>query len=167
MNKTTKFIAVNAILAAMYAALTVATSAISYNNIQFRVSEILIFLAFFDIRFIPGLILGCVIANFFSPLGIIDVAFGTAATVIAVFGIWAVGRATKKADWALFIVPFIGSVANGLIVALELKIVENLPFWLSVIEVAAGEFAVLMVGAFIFLGIRKVKPIKKILSWEW
>ena len=168
MKKSTiKLIAVNAILAAMYAALTAAIAPLSYGNLQFRFSEILIFLAFYDIRFIPGLVLGCAIANLFSPLGLIDVAFGTTATAIAVFGIWAVGKLTKREDPALFAVPFIGAIPNGLLVALSLNLVEGLPYWLSAAEVAVGELAVLLAGAFVFLGIGKIKAVRKILCWEW
>lgn len=168
MKKSTiKLIAGNAILAALYAALTVAISPISYGNIQFRLSEILIFLAFYDVRFIPGLILGCSIANLFSPLGLIDVLFGTLATTLAVLGIFATGKLTKRSDAALFSVPVVGAIPNGLLVALSLHLAEGLPYWLSAIEVAAGEFAVLVAGALVFLAIGKIKAVRKILCWEW
>ena len=166
---TVRFIAVNAIIAAMYAALTAAIAPLSYGNIQFRFSEILIFLVFYDIRFMPGLILGCFIANFFStlPMPFLDVIFGTLATTIALVGIRLVCRFVKNRNVARFTVPVIGAVSNGFLVALTLHIALQLPYWLSVIEVAAGEFAVLLVGAFLFIGIEKIPAVRRHLTWNW
>ena len=83
-----KYFAEIAIIAAIYIVLTVGLSFISYSNIQFRISEALLVLVLFRKSAIPGLILGCFIANLFSPLGIPDLIFGTLGTVIAVWGIY-------------------------------------------------------------------------------
>ncbi len=166
MKMSVKVIAVNAILAAVYAARTVAVAPLSYGNLQFRFSEILLFLAFYDIRFFPGLILGCLIANLFSPMVAFDVPFGTLATVIACFGCLLARKLILKENAGLFAVPFVGAAANGLLVGLALYLAYELPYWITVLEVAGGEFAVLLVGAFVFLGISKIKAIQKILSWQ-
>lgn len=167
MKKSIRFIAVNAIIAAVYAALTVAVAPLSYGDIQFRFSEILVFLAFYDARFIPGLVLGCFIANLFSPMLVYDITFGTGATVIALLGIWFVGRTVKNRNVSRFIVPFIGAIANGLLVGLALYLAYQLPYWLTAAQVAIGEFAVLLLGAFIFMGIEKVPVIRRLLYWSW
>ena len=159
------FIALNAILAALYAALTLLISPIAYGEIQFRLTEILIFLAFFDVRFLPGLILGCFIANLFSPMLVWDVSFGTAATAVAVTLIWLIGKLTKEKDWGLFLVPVAGAAANGLLVGLALHFAFDLPFWEAALYVALGEGAVLIAGAFVFMAIRKVPAINKFLNW--
>ena len=166
-NKQTIYlIAVNAIVAALYAALTLVISPIAYGEIQFRMTEILIFLAFYDKRFLPGLILGCFIANLFSPMIAYDLLFGTLATAAAVIGIRLVGAATKRKIYGLFIVPFIGAAANGLLVGLALHLAFELPYWATVLSVAIGEFAVLVVGSIVFLFIPKIPAVKKFLCWE-
>ena len=54
MNNGVKEVAINAMIACVYAALTIACSSIAYGGIQFRISEILIFLAFYNKKYIPG-----------------------------------------------------------------------------------------------------------------
>lgn len=84
-NLTVKKIVMTGLIAAIYAVATIALPFASYNAIQFRFSEVLTLMAFVDSSYIPGLVLGCAIANMFSPLGIIDVLVGTSATFISVF----------------------------------------------------------------------------------
>ena len=64
-----------AIVAAIYVVLTITPplNAISYGAYQFRISEMMNFLALYNPKYIIGVTLGCMIANFFS-FGIIDVA---------------------------------------------------------------------------------------------
>ncbi|WP_162266668.1 QueT transporter family protein, partial [Clostridium botulinum] len=54
-NKTTKRLVRTALIAAIYAALTLALAPISYGNIQFRISEMMVLLAFVDPFYIGGL----------------------------------------------------------------------------------------------------------------
>ena len=70
-------------VAALYAVLTLLLPVASYGPIQFRFSEILVLLVFYNKRFIPGLVLGCAIANLFSPMMLFDVVFGTLSSYIA------------------------------------------------------------------------------------
>ena len=79
-NNTTKRLVRTAIIAALYAVITLVLAPISYGNIQFRVSEIMVLLAFFDPFYIGGLTLGCFIANMLGPNGLPDMIFGTFAT---------------------------------------------------------------------------------------
>ena len=79
----TKVIAQAAIIAALYAALTVLIMPASYGVMQLRVSEALTVFPIFTPAAIPGLFVGCLIANIVSPVGLIDVVIGSAATLIA------------------------------------------------------------------------------------
>lgn len=79
----TNYLVKSAVVAALYAVLTLLLPVASYGPIQFRFSEILVLLVFYNKRFIPGLILGCAIANLFSPMMLFDVAFGTLSSYIA------------------------------------------------------------------------------------
>lgn len=79
----TNYLVKSAVVAALYAVLTLLMPVASYGPIQFRFSEILVLLVFYNKRFIPGLILGCAIANLFSPMMLFDVVFGTLSSYIA------------------------------------------------------------------------------------
>ena len=77
-----RFIATSAIVAALYVALTWLLAPISYGSIQFRISEILILLVFFNPKYALPIVLGTFISNTTSSLGWYDMVFGTAATLL-------------------------------------------------------------------------------------
>ena len=79
-NPRTRILAVSAMLAAAYAALTIALAPISYGAVQFRVSEALTILPFFLPCSIWGLTVGCILANLFTG-NLFDIVFGSLATL--------------------------------------------------------------------------------------
>ena len=79
----TNFLVRSAIVAALYVVLTLLVPMPQYGPIQFRFSEILVLLVFYNKKYIPGLVLGCAIANLFSPMAWFDVIFGTLSSYIA------------------------------------------------------------------------------------
>ena len=83
----TKFLVSTALIAAVYVVMTLAIAPLSFSMIQVRVSEVLMLMAFIDKKYAPGLVLGCFIANCFSPFGLMDIAFGTTCTAAALWGI--------------------------------------------------------------------------------
>lgn len=78
-----KILVVQALIAAIYVVLTVSNVGFSYGAIQFRVSESLAQLVVFSGLYWFPITLGVAIANLFSPLGLVDVFFGTLATGLA------------------------------------------------------------------------------------
>ncbi|WP_411682750.1 QueT transporter family protein [Clostridium thailandense] len=136
MNRlfTTKNLAKTAMISAVYGVVTWALSFVSYGPIQFRVTEVMVLLAFIDYAYIPGLVLGCVIANLFSPFGIVDIVFGSLATFIAVVLI----SKTKN----LLLATIWPTITNGIIVGLELYYMVHTPLLINFGEVALGEFVV-------------------------
>lgn len=80
---TTRYITRSALIAAIYVVLTIMLPALSYGPVQFRLSEILTLLPIFMIEAIPGLAIGCFVANMLSAYGVYDMIFGTMATLIA------------------------------------------------------------------------------------
>lgn len=131
-----KDFAASSMVAAIYVVLTVGLAPISYGAFQFRISEVLNLLVFFNPLYAPGLIIGCLISNLFSPLGIIDVVFGTLATV---FSVVCISR-TKN----LFIASLWPTVSCILIGA-EIAYLEGLtfiPFVTVTLSVMFGEFVV-------------------------
>ena len=148
---STNILVKTGLIAGIYAAITIALAPISYGEIQFRFSEILVLLAFIDPLYIPGLVIGCVIANLNSPLGPIDVLAGSFATFLAVCAIYHTRKTLGNNLRALIIASLWPVLFNGLIVGWMLNYVLNLPFLLSAAYVALGEFMVVsVVGVFVF-----------------
>ena len=89
----TQFITKAAIIAALYVVLTLISAAfgLSSGAIQIRISEALCALAFFTPAAIPGLTLGCLIANLITTAHILDLVFGTLATFIGVLVGYVIG----------------------------------------------------------------------------
>ena len=72
---------VPALVGALYAGMTLILMPISYGPMQFRVSEVLCVLPYFLPETAWGLWIGCVIANIYSAYGILDIVFGSLATL--------------------------------------------------------------------------------------
>ncbi|MBC7960475.1 MAG: QueT transporter family protein [Vallitaleaceae bacterium] len=132
MDKRVKFIVQAANIAAIYAVLTIAFAPISSGQIQVRISEALTILPFFTPAAIPGLFVGCLIANVVAGIGPIDIIFGSLATLLAA----ALTYLVRKYK---FLVPFPPVVVNGIIVGLILNKVYGLPLLPSILWVALGE----------------------------
>ena len=79
---STLLLATCAVVAAAYAALTIALAPISYGAVQFRVSEALTVLPFFMPCTFWGLWIGCILANLYTG-SVLDIVFGSLATLLA------------------------------------------------------------------------------------
>ena len=79
---TTRDLTLAAFIAAVYAVLTLVLPIPQFTAIQVRLSEALTVLPFLFPASAPGLVVGCFIANLFSPYPL-DLVVGTAATLIA------------------------------------------------------------------------------------
>ena len=79
---TIRDLALAALIAAVYAVLTVALPIPQYSGVQLRVAEAMTVLPFLFPAATPGLFVGCFIANLFSPYPL-DILCGSAATLIA------------------------------------------------------------------------------------
>lgn len=131
LNKRTRFIVEAAILAAIYAVITIILAPISYGQIQVRISEALTILPYFTPAAIPGLFVGCIVSNIFGGGGLIDIVFGSLATLIAAI----LSRIMRK-RW---LVPLPPVVINGFVIGWVLYRVYGLPYWPSVGTVTAGQ----------------------------
>jgi len=137
---TTKDLTLAAVVAALYAALTLALPGPSYGYAQLRVAEALTVLPFLFPATAPGLLVGCLVANLLSPYGLVDIVCGTAATGLAAV-------LTLKAP-NRFLAPLPPVLCNGIIVGGMLAWYEagfGPNFWpmfaLSGPGVALGELA--------------------------
>jgi uncharacterized membrane protein len=148
LNKTTevkimsrtKFIAQSAVIAAAYAGLTVLFAPISYGGLQVRVSEILTVLPFFTAAAIPGLFIGCMVANIFSPNGIADIIAGSLATLAAA----ALSYYMPK-KW---LVPMPPVMVNAIVIGVMLGLMYNSPIWAMILYVAAGQAIACYAGGY-------------------
>lgn len=151
-NDLTKRLTRTALIAAIYAVVTLAIAPLAYGNIQFRISEVLVLLAVFDPLYIGGLTLGCLIANILGPNGPMDVIFGTLATFISVYTIYLTGKLIKNYKIKLLVSSIWPTVFNGLIIGWLLNKLYELPLILSIGEVALGELVVITcIGVPLFL----------------
>lgn len=116
----TQYIAQTALIAALYAALTLVAllflQGLAWGPVQFRISEAVCVVALFTPAAIPGLTIGCIIANLLNcaiagtgALGLLDVVFGSLATLIGAAFCWKMRRRP-----VLALAGFV--VANALIV---------------------------------------------------
>ena len=137
-NTTLRRLVRSAIIAAIYAAITLVLAPISYGSIQFRISEIMVLLAFFDPFYIAGLTLGCFVANMLGPNGLADIIFGTLATFVSVVAISATAKYLKNNKLSLWIASLWPTIFNGLIVGGMLTYLYKIPLILSMFEVAVG-----------------------------
>lgn len=143
----TETVALTGVTAAVYMVATLAVSPIAFGAVQFRLSEVMVLLAWINPAFAPGLILGCALANMFSPLGIIDVLFGTFHTFCSVMLI----SRTKN-----MYVASIWPTVFSFIIGLELYLVYKAPFIASTISVMIGELiCITLIGCVIFTIIKK------------
>ncbi|MBQ7455776.1 MAG: QueT transporter family protein [Clostridia bacterium] len=137
---TTRSICISAVIAALYAALTLLLAPISYGDWQCRVSEALTMLPMLFPQAIPGLFVGCVLANLLGPsAGVIDIVFGSLATLIAAVGTWVF----RKNKWLAAACPVL---SNGVIVGAVLSLAYSLPFFLTALQVAVGEALAVAAG---------------------
>ena len=111
-----KTIALNGVVAGLYAAVTIACGPLSYEFMQLRFSELLNLLVFFNPTFTIGLTLGCLVANLFSSVGLIDVVFGTLTTLVACLVMVAYSKFVKN----LFTTGLIPCLLNAAIVPLTI-----------------------------------------------
>ena len=138
-NKNNVKIARTAMLAAIYAALTIFLAPISYGPIQLRMAEAMTVLPWFYPEATPGLFIGCIVANLAGGNGIWDVCFGSLATLTA-----AILSSRMKHIW---LVPLPPVLVNALVVGAVLSRMFGLPFWLTAAEVGLGQ-----IGACYLLG---------------
>lgn len=87
-NIKTKQLVTGGMIAAIYVVLTVLAAQFNLASgaIQVRFSEALTILPVFTVAAVPGLTIGCLLANLLTGLAVWDVVFGSVATLIGAIG---------------------------------------------------------------------------------
>ncbi len=146
-------IAVGAVIAALYVVLTYLANMLGLASgvIQVRLSEILTVMPIFTPAAIPGLFIGCVVANILTGCALWDVVFGSIATLIG-----AVGTYLLRKYNLLAVIPPI--LANAIVVPFVLLFVYSLEgtYWYFFVTVGIGE--IISCGVF---GTILLKSLKK------
>ena len=120
-----------ALIAALYAALTILLAPISYGPVQCRVSEAFTLLPFYLPEAVPGLFIGCIFANFIGGYGLPDMVFGSLATLVAAFLTLKSGNIFVAALWPV--------LSNMIIIGTMLHYLIEAPLVMTCIYVALGE----------------------------
>ena len=134
-NKHILRLAQAAMIAALYIVLTFIANllGIASGAVQIRFSEALTILPYFTVSAVPGLTVGCLLANILTGCALPDITFGTLATLLgAVFT-----RLLRKYKWLAPVPPIL---ANALIIPPVLYFAYGVkPIWFSLVTVTAGE----------------------------
>ena len=146
-----------ALIAALYATLTLVLPVTSFGPVQFRLGEALTVLAVYGMPSVAGLTLGCAVANAVGVAmganiaGVWDVLIGTAATFAAAWTGYLLRRITVKGFplVSAFLPVLFNAAAVGWL--LSETVMNGDAFWLMAAEVGAGELVPCLAGgAFLY-----------------
>ena len=151
-SKKLVFICQAAVIAALYVVLTYVFSAFASGVIQVRVSEALTILPAFTPAAIPGLVIGCLLSNTLTGCVLLDIIFGSVATLIGALGSYALRRHT-------WLVPIPPIASNMIIVPFVLRFAygatDAFPFMIA--TVGAGEIiSCYLLGMILYGALKKM-----------
>ena len=148
------------VIAALYVALTFVSAAfgLASGAIQVRLSEALTILPVFTASAVPGLTVGCVLANLLTGCAPWDVVFGSLATLLGAVGT----RLLKNKPYIAWIPPVVANVAIVPFVLQKVYGVED-AWWYLALTVGAGEvIACGILGILLYRGVLKVPSIRNL-----
>lgn len=152
---TVRDLTLAAAIAALYAALTLSLPIPQYGGVQLRVAEAFTVLPFLLPQAVPGLAVGCFIANLLGSPMVVDWIFGTLATLLA--ALW---TSRVKNRW---LAPLPPVLCNAVIVGAEIAwfFPEGMAFWpayaLNALSVGLGELiACYLLGGLLLTALPKL-----------
>ena len=153
-NIKTKQLVTGGMIAAIYVVLTVLAAQFNLASgaIQVRFSEALTILPVFTVAAVPGLTIGCLLANLLTGLAVWDVVFGSVATLIGAVGT----RLLKNKPLLAWIPPVLSNMVIVPIILIKVYAVPD-AWWFLVLTVGAGE--IISCGA---LGLLLWKALKNV-----
>lgn len=128
-----------ALVAAVYVAVSYALAPVSFGPLQFRAAEGLTLLPMVFPEAVPGLFVGCLVANLIGPYGLPDVVFGSLITLGAAI----LTRVFRRSP-----VAYVSPIAlNAIFVSAYLTFLTKVPYWALVLSIGASEtISVLAIG---------------------
>ncbi|MED3955334.1 QueT transporter family protein [Priestia aryabhattai] len=155
---------VNGLLAAMYIAVSMLIQPFGFTNIQFRISEMFNHLIVFNKKYVYGIVLGVFLTNlFFSPMVAYDLVFGVGQSVLSLL-ITIFSMRYIKNMWVRMLINTLVFTFTMFIIAFELHLAFDLPFFFTWSTTAVGEFVVMLVGAPIMAAINKRVQFNKLVG---
>ena len=145
------------VIACVYAVTTMCLPFMSYGSVQLRVSEALTILPLLIPEAVVGLFVGCLIANLLGN-GIIDIVFGSLATLVAGVCTYLIGKYVKNTFLKVAIGGFFPVIINAIVVPFTYLLITELPYlyWINFLTVFIGQFlAVYVFGTILYLAIKK------------
>ncbi|NLK99382.1 MAG: QueT transporter family protein [Clostridiales bacterium] len=155
MNKRTLYVTQAAVIGAIYVVLVFVFQYSSFGPIQFRIAEALTILPYFTPAAIPGVTIGCLLSNLLFKADILDVIFGTLATLLAAYLSYQL-RANK------YLVPIPPILINAIIIPWVLKFAyfEADPIPFMMLTVGGGQLiSAGILGMVLLFSLEKVKHI--------
>ena len=145
-------LAQGAVIAALYVALTIVFAPISFREVQVRIAEALTILPLFSGAAVPGLYIGCLLANFIGGAAVPDIIFGSLATLIGAVGT----RMLRNKKPVLGVIPPI--LSNTLIIPFVLRYAYavELPIPVLMLSIFIGEaLSCGVLGMILYLALNK------------
>ncbi len=137
------------IVASMYVVVSYVLLPVSYGLIQFRAAEALTLLPMIYPEAIPGLFIGCLIANILGGLGPWDIFGGSLVTLLAAYVTY-----RYKFTLTAYLSPIL---LNAFLVGGYLSVLLDVPYFLI-----AGSIALGQTGVILFLGIPLLRFLRSI-----
>ncbi|MCM3513314.1 MAG: QueT transporter family protein [Carnobacterium inhibens] len=146
---------INAVIASLYVVVTSLLAFMSFGAIQFRIAEMLNHLAVFNKKYIIGIVGGVLISNlFFSTMVVYDLVFGVAHSLLSLLIMSGITRKITNV-WIKMSINTLCFTLGSVLIAWELYLALQLPFWFSYFTVAIGELVVMGIGMPIMIYIDK------------
>jgi len=166
-SQRTQYLVQGAMIAAIYMVLTLlaALANLAYGPVQFRFSEALTILPVFTPAAVPGLAVGCLLANIWSGYGAADMVFGTLATLLAAISTRMVRKI--RVHGIPILAPLPPVLFNAVIVGLEIAVLSTegfswAGFWAAALSVGAGELVICYgLGLPLAAGLQKIEKGRK------
>lgn len=156
VSKHIRYISTAGLIAAVYVLLSLVFMPISYGVYQVRIAEALTVLPFLTAAGIPGLYVGCLVANVIGGMGWLDIVIGpllTLACAIATRTIRVQFGDTRK---AVFLAPLPPVVFNAFGVSIYLAPLLGFDYWFAVQMIAVGQLvACYVIGVPLLILLRK------------
>lgn len=130
-----------AMIAAIYIVITVIGGALSFGEIQIRFAEALTILPVFTPAAVPGLFIGCILANILGGAILPDIIFGSLATLIGACFTWTLRNKSR------YLAPLPPIIANAVIVPFILRFGYQVPLPVPFMMLTVGIGEVISCGA--------------------
>ncbi len=137
------------VIAALYAALTLLLAPISFGAVQCRIAEAMALLPVLMPQAIPGLFVGCLIANLYTG-SLVDIVFGALATLLAAICTYLLRRKPLLAAACPVVI-------NAVAVGAVLSVTQGWPLPLTMLQIALGECGAAAVGLVLTGALKKAR----------